>query len=199
MRKLLSGSTFANAVLAPAAALAHPGHGEHGGFVGGLLHPIGGLDHILAMVTVGILAYQIGGRALWLLPATFVAVMAGAGVIGLYGFPLQIVDLGIAASVVVLGAIVALSMKLPVAAVVALVGLFAIFHGYAHGVEVPAGTPATLYGVGFMITTGLLHALGIALGALVGFIARHKSEFGFRLAGGAVAIAGLVILTRAAI
>jgi urease accessory protein len=198
MRKLLSGLTFAAAALAPAAAFAHPGHGDQSGFIHGFLHPLTGLDHMLAMVTVGILAYQIGGRALWLVPTTFLAVMAAGGLLGFAGVSFYFVEPGIAASVVVLGAIVALALKPPVPVAMALVALFAVFHGYAHGIEAPAAGIAS-YGAGFMAATALLHALGIAFGMLVGRIAEQRGQIGYRLAGSAVALTGLVILTRAVI
>ena len=151
------------------------------------------------MVTVGILAYQIGGRALWLVPTTFLAVMAAGGLLGVAGVSFYFVEPGIAASVVVLGVIVALALKPPVAVAMALVALFAVFHGYAHGIEAPLGS-ATTYGAGFMVATALLHAAGLALGMLVGRLsasARASSATGF--AGSAVALTGLVILSRAAI
>lgn len=197
MRKVLSGLTFAAATLAPAAAFAHAGHGEHSGFIHGFMHPIGGLDHILAMVTVGILAYQIGGRALWLVPASFVAVMAAGGLLGAAGVSFYFVEPGIAASVVVLGAIVALALKPPVAVAMGLVALFAVFHGFAHGVEAPLGDSAAAYGAGFMLATALLHAAGIAAGMLVGRLSETQGQLGYRLAGSAVALTGLVILTQA--
>lgn len=199
MRKLLSGLTLAAATLAPAAAFAHPGHGDQSGFIHGFLHPITGLDHILAMVTVGILAYQIGGRALWLVPTTFLAVMAAGGLLGGAGVSFYFVEPGIAASVVVLGAIVALALKPPVAVAMGLVALFAVFHGYAHGVEAPLDGSAGAYGAGLMVATALLHAMGIAFGMLVGRIAERQGQLGYRLAGSAVALSGLVILTRAVI
>ena len=131
MRK---GLTIAAALtLVPTAALAHPGFGEMHGFAHGFAHPLGGLDHILAMVTVGIFAWQLGGRALWLVPAAFVAAMAAGGELALTGVPVPMVETGIAASVIVLGAIVALGIKAPLAIAMGLVGLFAIFHGHAHG------------------------------------------------------------------
>ena len=199
MRKLLSGLTLAAMTLAPAAAFAHPGHGgEHSEFIHGFLHPMTGLDHILAMVTVGILAYQIGGRALWLVPTTFLAIMAAGGLLGVAGVSFYFVEPGIAASVVVLGVIVALALKPPVAVAMALVALFAVFHGYAHGIEAPLGS-ATTYGAGFMVATALLHAAGLALGMLVGRISATQGQLGYRLAGSAVALTGLVILSRAVI
>ncbi len=199
MRKLLSGLTLAAATLAPAAAFAHPGHADHSGFVHGFLHPIAGIDHILAMVTVGILAYQIGGRALWLVPSTFLAVMAAGGLLGVAGVSFYFVEPGIAASVVVLGIIVALALKPPVAVAMAIVALFAVFHGYAHGIEAPLDGSTAAYGAGFMLATALLHAAGVALGMLVGRISEQQGQVGYRLAGSAVALAGLVILTRAVI
>ena len=199
MRKLLSGLTLAAMTLAPAAAFAHPGHGgEHSEFIHGFLHPMTGFDHILAMVTVGILAYQIGGRALWLVPTTFLAIMAAGGLLGVAGVSFYFVEPGIAASVVVLGVIVALALKPPVAVAMALVALFAVFHGYAHGIEAPLGS-ATTYGAGFMVATALLHAAGLALGMLVGRISATQGQLGYRLAGSAVALTGLVILSRAVI
>ena len=199
MRKLLSGLTFAAATLAPAAAFAHAGHGEHSGLIHGFMHPVTGLDHILAMVTVGILAYQIGGRALWLVPATFLAIMAAGGLLGVAGVSFYFVEPGIAASVVVLGIIVALALKPPVALAMALVALFAIFHGYAHGIEAPLDGSTAAYGAGFLIATALLHAFGVAFGMLVGRISESRGQLGYRLAGSAVALTGLVILSRAVI
>lgn len=199
MRKLLSGLTFAAATLAPAVAFAHPGHGEHSGFIHGFMHPIAGLDHILAMVTVGILAYQIGGRALWLVPTTFLAVMAAGGLLGAAGVSFYFVEPGIAASVVVLGLIVALAVKPPVTVAMALVALFAVFHGYSHGIDAPLDGSAVVYGAGFMLATALLHAAGIAFGMLVGRIAATQGQLGYRLAGSAVALTGLVILSRAVV
>jgi urease accessory protein len=201
MRKLLSGLTLAAATLAPAVAFAHAGHahGEHSGFIHGFMHPITGLDHILAMVTVGILAYQIGGRALWLVPTTFLAIMAAGGMLGVAGVSFYFVEPGIAASVVVLGIIVALAVKPPVALAMALVAVFAVFHGYAHGIEAPLDGSTAAFGAGFLVATALLHAFGVAFGMLVGRIAASQGQIGYRLAGSAVAVAGLVILSRAVI
>jgi len=151
------------------------------------------------VVTVGILAYQIGGRALWLVPATFLAVMAAGGLLGVSGVSFYFVEPGIAASVVVLGVIVALALKPPVAVAMGLAALFAVFHGYAHGVEAPVAASAAAYGAGFMLATALLHAAGIAFGMLVGRVSERQGQLGYRLAGSAVALAGFVILTRAII
>jgi urease accessory protein len=198
MRKILSGLTLAVVALAPAVALAHPGHGGgDGGFAHGFLHPITGLDHMLAMVMVGILAYQLGGRALWLVPSSFLAVMAVGGLMGIYGLSFYYLEPGIAASVVVLGAIVALALRTPVALAVGLVAIFAIFHGYAHGIEVPIMPSPAAYAAGFMVSTALLHCTGIALGMLVGRLSQSQGQLGYRVAGSAVAITGLVLLTSA--
>jgi urease accessory protein len=182
-------------LLTPAAALAHTGAGATHGFVHGFTHPIGGLDHILAMVTVGILASQLGGRALWLVPGAFVLVMAAGGAAGVAGINLPFVELGIAASVVVLGAMVALKVKAPVAAAMGLVGFFAIFHGYAHGAEMPDAAGGLTYGLGFMLATALLHIVGIGLGLAAGRIGERYGAVAYRAVGCVVAVAGLGLLT----
>ena len=148
--------------LIPTAAFAHTGVGDAHGFVTGFAHPVGGLDHILAMVTVGIFAWQLGGRALWLVPATFVLAMAAGAVLGMAQLPLPFVEIGIAISVIVLGAVVAFARGTPIALAVALVGMFAIFHGPSHGTEVALDAGASGYVAGFMLATALLHVVGIA-------------------------------------
>jgi urease accessory protein len=188
------------AALLPTAAMAHTGIGATGGFAHGFWHPIGGLDHVLAMVLVGVLAWQLGGRALWLVPATFVLVMAAGGALGVAGLALPMVELGIALSIVVLGAAVALApaggLRAPVAVAMGIAGLFAVFHGYAHGGEMPAGASGLAYGVGFMLATAALHLGGIGLGFLIG-VAGDRSGLAVRSAGGLAAIAGVAILTGA--
>ena len=182
-------------VAIPGAALAHPGH-DAGGFAHGVMHPFGGLDHLLAMVAVGLYAALLGGRALWLVPATFVGVMALGGALGAAGYPLPHVETGIALSVIVLGLAVALRANLPTLAAMALAGLFAIFHGHAHGAEMPADAAAVSYSAGFMLATALLHGAGIAIGLAAGRLAERGSRV-IQLAGGAVALAGVVILAGA--
>jgi urease accessory protein len=182
-------------VAIPGAALAHPGP-DAGGFAHGVMHPLGGLDHLLAMVAVGLYAALLGGRALWLVPATFVGVMALGGALGAAGYPLPHVETGIALSVIVLGLAVALRANLPTLAAMALAGLFAIFHGHAHGAEMPADAAAVSYSAGFMLATALLHGAGIAIGLAAGRLAERGSR-AIRLAGGAVALAGVVILAGA--
>ena len=149
--------------LAPTVAFAHPGH-DGASLVSGFLHPLGGFDHIIAMVAVGVLAARLGGRALWLVPASFIAAMAIAGLAGSAGIGLPYVETGIALSVVALGATVALGLTMPVAAAMALVGLCAVFHGYAHGAEMPETASGLVYGLGFIAGTALLHGIGIGLG-----------------------------------
>ena len=180
--------------LIPAAALAHTGAGDVHGFASGFAHPFGGLDHVLAMVTVGILAWQLGGRALVLVPATFVLVMAAGAALGMAGIPLPSVELGIAASLIVLGGMVAFARKAPLAIVIGLVGLFAILHGHAHGTEMALDAGASAYALGFMLATALLHIGGIALGCAIGRIADGRAAY--RLGGALVALAGVAILTQ---
>jgi len=176
------------------SALAHTGHGDAGGFAHGLIHPVGGLDHLLAMVAVGLYAALLGGRALWLVPATFVTVMALGGAVGAAGYPLPYVEIGIALSVVVMGLAVALRVGLPTLAAMALVGLFAIFHGHAHGAEMSADASGYAYAAGFMLTTALLHGAGIALGLLAGQFSEMGGRRVIQAAGSAMALAGLAIL-----
>jgi urease accessory protein len=182
------------AALVPTAAMAHTGVGDVGGFAHGFWHPITGLDHVLAMVLVGMLAWQLGNRALWLVPATFVLVMAVGGALGVAGIAIPLVELGIALSIVVLGAAVALGIRAPVAVAMGIAGLFAIFHGHAHGAEMPVDASGLTYGMGFMIATALLHLGGLGLGFLIG-AAGDRYGLVMRSAGGLAAIAGLAILT----
>jgi len=173
------------------AALAHVGDHSHMSFTEGLLHPFTGLDHVLAMVAVGLWASQLGGRALWLLPLTFPAVMAIGAALGLSGVTLPWVEIGIAGSVMVLGAVVALALRPSLAISIPLIGAFALLHGYSHGIELPAGVPALTYGAGFIAATLVLHAIGIATGLIAG---RPPVRFAARTAGGAIAVLGVVLL-----
>jgi len=182
------------AILTPAVAFAHTGVGNTSGLVHGFGHPISGLDHVLAMVIVGVFAWQLGGRALWLVPTTFVAVMAVAGALGIAGIGVPFVEIGIAVSVVVFGAVVAFDLKAPTVAVMGVVGLFAVFHGHAHGAEIPEDTGGVAYAAGFMIATALLHLAGISAGFLIGKAGEHYGSLAVRLAGGSVTVAGVVLL-----
>jgi urease accessory protein len=192
-RTLLRLTTLA-AGIAPTAAFAHPGFGDHHDFAGGFAHPLNGADHVLAMVAVGLFAAHLGGRALVLVPATFVLTMAAAGVLGMAGVGIPFVELGIALSVVVLGAAIAFQLDTSVVAAMTLVGFFAIFHGHAHGTEMAGLGAGALYGVGFVVATALLHAAGIGLGLAIGRLSDAYGKRLFQLSGSAVALAGVAIL-----
>lgn len=184
---------LAMAMLAASAmpALAHLDPGEHGSFAAGFTHPLFGLDHVLAMVVVGLWAAMLGGRALWAVPAAFVGVMALGFLLGLADAPLPFVEPVILASVVVLGLVVALALPVPVGAGMALVGFFALFHGHAHGGEMgEAG--AFGYAAGFALATALLHAAGIAIGLGLGrLLAGGAGRLALRAAGAATMIGGI--------
>ena len=182
------------ALVWPVAAFAHQAGGEAIGLVGGLKHPISGLDHVLAMVAVGLWGAQLGAPAIWLLPVTFPMVMALGGMLALLGVPLPGGEIGIAASAIALGLVVMREARPPLWAAAVLVAFFAIFHGHAHGNELPAGANGLVYSVGFVIATGCLHATGIAIGLV------HRWRVGriaLRLAGALVAAAGLIFLWQA--
>ena len=189
----LGALTLVGALL-PTAALAHTGIGAAGGFAHGFWHPVGGFDHVLAMVAVGAFAVRLGGRAVWLVPAAFVAMMAVGGLAGMERIRLPFVETGVALSVVVLGLAVALQWKLPVAAASALVGLFAIFHGHAHGSEMPIDASGLAYAAGFMLATASLHVAGIGLGLAAGRIGA-RSRLALQASGGAMALAGVALLS----
>ncbi len=174
--------------------LAHEQQGQAAGFVTGLLHPVSGLDHVLAMVAVGLWGAQLGAPAIWLLPVTFPLMMAFGGFLGLIGVPLPGVEIGIAASAILLGAMVALQARPPLVLAGLLVAFFAVFHGHAHGTELPAGQSGLLYSLGFVVATGLLHAVGISIGLI------HRWSSGcllLRGAGVVVTLAGVFFLWRA--
>jgi urease accessory protein len=164
---LLRLALFSIAVLAVApSAFAHERGGVAGGLASGLLHPLTGIDHMIAMVAVGIWGAQLGQPAIWLLPVTFPLVMAFGGVAGVLRVPLPMPEVAIALSAVVLGAAVAVRAQVPFAAAAVVVGVFAIFHGHAHGVELPRAASPLAYGAGFVVATGALHLSGIAIGTL---------------------------------
>ncbi|MEO6352311.1 MAG: HupE/UreJ family protein [Burkholderiaceae bacterium] len=167
-------------------ANAHPGHG--GGLMAGITHPLFGLDHVLAMVAVGVWAFQLGGRAKWLVPASFVALMAVAGGVGMAGIGLPMVEIGIAASVLILGLLVAFSVRVTPAIGAGIVALFAIFHGHAHGAEMPllGMGSAWQYAIGFVAATAALHGLGRALGKGL-----NKQGLVLRASGAVVAASGV--------
>jgi urease accessory protein len=194
-RRLSRAALVALLVLLLAApARAHVEEGQAAGFLAGLQHPIFGLDHVLAMVSVGLWGAQLGTPALWLLPVTFPMVMAFGGFLGLSGLPLPGVEIGIALSALLLGLVVAGEARPAPWIAALLVGFFAIFHGHAHGTELPPGESGLLYSIGFVAATGLLHATGIAIGTI------HRWRAGrvaIRVAGAMVAAAGLFFLWKA--
>ena len=182
------------AVAAVSPALAHTG-GVADGLVGGLMHPVFGPDHVAAMVAVGLWGAFLGSPAIFILPIVFPLVMALGGVLGILGVPLPGVEIGIAVSAAVLGMMVALAARPPLWVAAVIVGAFAIFHGHAHGAELPPGADALAYSVGFVITTGLLHLAGIAFGLLARW---PVGRLAVRTSGGVIAIAGLMFLGRLA-
>jgi urease accessory protein len=188
MRFILTATAFA---LIATSAFAHTGEGA-GGFFAGLAHPLFGLDHVIAMVAVGMWGVFLRRPAIFLLPIIFPLVMALGGVLGIVSLPLPAVETGIAASAVVLGLMVALAAHPPLCIAAVLVGAFAIFHGYAHGKELPDDANALAFSAGFVIATGLLHLTGIAFGLLARWPAGHLVVRG---AGGAIALAGLAYLS----
>jgi urease accessory protein len=172
-------------------ALAHTGEGGPGGFLAGLAHPVFGPDHVVAMVAVGLWGVFLGQPAIWMLPIVFPLVMAFGGVLGILGLPLPAVETGVAMSAIVLGAMVALAARPPLWAAAVLVGAFAIFHGYAHGRELPDGANAVAFAAGFVIATGLLHISGIAFGQLTHW---RAGRIVVRLGGAVIAAVGLAYL-----
>jgi len=197
LRLATAAAVAAPLVLVPAIASAHTGLGDAADLAHGFLHPLGGIDHILAMVAVGLLAARMGGRALWLVPATFVLTMAAAGLAGMAGMALGHVEVGIALSVLVLGAMIAFGVRMPLAAAMGLVGFFAVFHGHAHGAEMPQTASGLAFGAGFVAATALLHGLGIALGLALGQAGEPIARPALRLGGAMTALAGAVLLIGA--
>lgn len=178
-------------LLAASTAGAHVQAGQAAGFLTGLAHPVSGLDHVLAMIAVGLWGAQLGAPAIWLLPVTFPLVMALGGFFGLVGLPLPGVEVGIALSAVALGLMVASASRPPLWLAAVLVAFFAVFHGHAHGTELPDGQSGLTYSVGFVTATGTLHATGIAIGLI------HRWPAGraiLRTLGALVAVAGLFFL-----
>lgn len=185
---------IAGAMLWPHCAWAHVGSGQAGGFITGLQHPVSGFDHVLAMLAVGLWGAQLGAPALWLLPVVFPMMMAGGACMGLMGYPLPGVEVGIAVSAVVLGLMVLAEAKLKIQLAMVIVAFFAIFHGHAHGTELPAGQSGLLYSMGFVTATGCLHAVGIAIGLI------HRWRIGrqvLRGAGSIVCAGGIYFIVRA--
>ena len=147
-------------------AAAHTGTGLAGGFVPGFMHPFGGLDHLLAMISVGLWGAFLGPPLIQVLPIVFPALMVGGAALGIFGVPVPPVDIGIALSVLVLGGCIALAIRAPVWVAALIVAAFAVFHGYAHGKELPSAADPVGYSAGFTLATGALHVLGIGIGLL---------------------------------
>jgi urease accessory protein len=180
------------AAFASTHAFAHSEQGVAIDFWGGFTHPIFGPDHVIAMVAVGLWGAFLGPPAIWLLPMVFPLVMAVAGAAGVLGLPLRGVETGIALSAIMLGAMVAAAARPPLWVAAVLVGAFAVFHGYAHGVELPVGADAIAFSMGFVIATGMLHLAGIGFGALSHWPA---GRIAVRAAGAVIAVIGFGYLT----
>lgn len=179
--------------LMAAPALAHTGAGSTMGLAAGIAHPLGGLDHMLAMFGVGLSAALIGGRALWLMPLPFMSAMALAATAAILGMPLPFVELGIGASVIVIGILAALGASAPVTAAAVIAAVLAVFHGHAHGAEMPVDASSLAYGAGFIAATGALHLAGIGLGVLL----IRLGPVAARALGGFLALLGVGILSGA--
>lgn len=173
------------------ASFAHTTVGVSGGLMSGFLHPLTGLDHMVAMVAVGLWGAQLGAPAVWLLPITFPIVMAIGGAMGVLHVPFAYEEIGIALSALVLGGVIAFRWRLPLAFAAVIVGAFAIFHGYAHGLELPNAANPLAYGIGFVIATGLLHLCGILLGLVLRWPLGEKMVRG---AGACIACVGVYFL-----
>jgi len=175
-------------------AMAHTAAGSLSGFMAGFSHPIGGLDHLLAMVAVGILAAQLRGRALWVVPGAFVGMMVVGALLGsVLGVGIPFVEQGVVGSVIILGAVIAVGRRLPMALAVTLVGVLALFHGHAHGTEMPLNASGLAYGTGFTAATILLHAIGIGMGMGAQAASDKLAPAAVRIGGAAIAGAGLAL------
>ncbi|MFM9842512.1 MAG: HupE/UreJ family protein [Dongiaceae bacterium] len=172
-------------------AEAHLLNASHAGAVQGFAHPFSGLDHILAMVAVGLWAAQIGRRALWVLPLAFPLAMAAGGLLGMSGVTVPGIETGIAASVALLGLLIALAAKPQLPVAVGLVALFALFHGHAHGTELPAAASPLLYGLGFVAATAILHLIGLGIGQILKL---PQGQLAVRAGGAGIAAAGAFLL-----
>jgi urease accessory protein len=189
MNRVLGLSTALALILLSNVAFGHEGEGTVGGFVSGFLHPIGGPDHLIAMVGIGIWGALLGAPAIWLLPVAFPLMMAAGGALGISGVPVPMVEQLIALSGLVIGAAIAINRRWPLPAALILVLIFAIAHGHAHGAELPEAADPLGYSVGFVLATGLMHVVGIGIGSL-----RDKSLMAVRIIGGLIAAGGLYFL-----
>lgn len=178
----------------PSPALAHQETGSITGIISGLYHPVSGMDHVLAMISVGLWGAQLGAPAVWVLPVAFPMVMAFGGMLGLMGIPVPGIEIGIAVSALVLGSLILTEGRPPLWVAALIVGFFAIFHGHAHGTELPMGSSGLLYSIGFVVATGTLHGLGITMGLVHRW---HRGRLALRAAGALVALSGVFFLVRA--
>ncbi len=193
-RILVSLAAIAACLFLPALGFAHIEQGQATGFLTGIEHPWSGLDHILAMVSVGLWGAQLGNPAMWVLPITFPMMMTAGAMMGLLGIGLPGIEVGIAVSAILLGAMVFLEVRPKLVVAVLLIGFFAIFHGHAHGTELPAGQSGVLYSMGFVIGTGCLHGIGI----LIGLIHRYPlGKVALRGAGALISLGGFFFLWQA--
>jgi urease accessory protein len=190
---LLKIFTVAALLMTPDVAFAHNEAGVAGGLMSGFLHPLLGWDHIVAMVAVGLWGAFLGAPAIWILPIVFPLVMVVGGVLGIVGVPVPFVETGIALSAVVLGLLVAAASRPPIWFAAIIVGAFAIFHGHAHGTELPSASNPIAYAVGFVVATGLLHLSGIAFGLLTRW---PNGQWIVRAGGVVIASVGLAFLAR---
>jgi len=181
---------LAAVALLPSVAYAHVVAGDAGGFQHGLTHPFSGLDHVCAMLAVGLWAVQTGGRSLWAVPLSFVSVMAIGGVLAMSGVSLPFVEQGVVLSVLLLGVLILAAIRLPLWLGASLVGLFALWHGQAHGAEMPAAASGMAYGAGFLLATLALHMAGVWFGFALQTTLRDRIV---RLAGAGIALCGLYL------
>ena len=195
-RRVIAGAlVLASVLMMSSPVSAHVGVHPASGFTVGFLHPLSGLDHLLAMVAVGMLGARLGGRAVWLVPVSFILMMGVGAALSWADVAMQGVELGIAASLLVLGGLLVLRTRLPTALAMAIVGSFAIFHGYAHGTEMPATTAGLSYGSGFVAATAMLHILGITLGIGLMRLMEGRAADLTRLCGGFVALTGIALVS----
>lgn len=190
MSRIVSRLSFLLLLLFPSAAFAHTGAGDAIGFLHGLSHPITGLDHLFTMLAVGVWAAQIGGRAVWMVPSAFVVVMIFGGVLGFSGITMPLMEAGILVSVLIIGVLITGAVKMPLQFSLALVAIFALFHGVAHGTEMPATIGAGVYTLGFAISTTMLHICGVFSGTM---FKANKLQCINRLTGGFITLGGIYL------
>lgn len=197
LSKKLLGLSAVFMLTAVSGAEAHVGAGAVSGTLAGFVHPIGGLDHVLAMIAVGVLAAQQGARSLWLVPLTFVAMMLVGGALGFAGIAVPFVEQGIVGSIIILGLAVAWGRALSAPLAMAMVGIFAVFHGHAHGTEMPIDVSGALYALGFASATAVLHLAGIGSAFSLQKCATQVAAVLVRTSGGAIATLGMMMLAGA--